>query len=448
MTQSVPETMLTLNFLIELLDYSSDEIYIVDREMKIVFVNRASERHYGLPKHEVIGEQSNELFQRGLWKPSIIPLVLEEKKEVSLRQQTAIGTELLTRAFPIEDETGELEYILITSTQLDRWKQVIDAPPEEADAEEETPPLIVHSEAMRNVLGFCRKVAPLATTVLLLGESGTGKSVLARYIHTMSDRTNEPFVSINCASLPEHLVESELFGYVKGAFTGAHEQGKEGLFDRADGGTLFLDEVGELSLSTQAKLLQVLQEKTFHPIGSLEERTVDVRIIAATNRSLGDMVKEGTFREDLYYRLNVVDITLPSLRERKKDIVPLIYSFLNEANEKLGMNKSISEACMEHLLHYDWPGNIRQLENVIERLVITSDEQIEVADLPAPIVEQVEEWSEPSAHFDERVEQFERKLIEEAYVLKKTTRGVAAHLGISQSRAARYLKKYGFTSSS
>src|SRR5699024_847021 len=154
-------------------------------------------------------------------------------------------------------------------------------------------------------------------------------------------------------------------------------------------------------------LLQVLQEKTFHPIGSLEERTVDVRIIAATNRSLGDMVKEGTFREDLYYRLNVVDITLPSLRERKKDIVPLIYSFLNEANEKLGMNKSISEACIEHLLHYDWPGNIRQLENVIERLVITSDDQIEVADLPAPIVEQVEEWSEPSAHFDERVEQFE-----------------------------------------
>ncbi len=442
---------LTLDFLVELLDYASDEIYILDKNLQIVFVNRACERHYGLTKSEVIGKHNTELFERGLWTPSIIPYVMESEDTISVKQRTYIGNELLTRAFKIRDDEGQLQYIFITSTEIRQLKTeravknitAADNPPVV-----KTLTLVYKSKKMQEIVDFCEKIAPSDTTVLIQGESGTGKGVIARHIHKISQRATKPFVSINCASLPEELVEAELFGYASGAFTGARATGREGLFSIANGGTVFLDEVGELDIATQAKLLQVIQEKSFIPVGSSTETKVDVRIITATNRDLWKMVQQGQFREDLFYRLNVIDFRMPSLRERKEDIVSLVYTFLNKFNDKFNMNKMISDRCLQLLIHYDWPGNVRQLENLMERLVLTSDHVIDVTDLPDLIIESTEqetEDGEPLWTLDNRLNQMTKQIIEEAYHLKKTTRGIAAYLGISQSRAYRLMKKYKIT---
>ena len=239
------------------------------------------------------------------------------------------------------------------------------------------PGFIGTSEAMMRVYEQIAQVAPSPTTVLLRGESGTGKELAARAIHRGSSRANGPFVSLNCAALPESLIESELFGHERGAFTGASVT-RKGRFELADGGTLFLDEVGELSLLTQAKLLRVIQERRFERLGAMESRQVDVRIIAATNQPLEDMVNAGTFRRDLYYRLNVFPINMPALRDRRSDILPLASHFLRTFAADSGRGgMSLSLPVMELLQHWGWPGNIRELENVIERAVlIVGDEGI------------------------------------------------------------------------
>lgn len=231
---------------------------------------------------------------------------------------------------------------------------------------------MAESRAMREVLLKAYKVAQTDTTVLLMGDTGTGKDVLARYIHRHSKRSRAPFITINCAALPEHLVESELFGYEKGAFTGAKPEGKEGLFECAHQGTLFLDEIGELPLYLQGKLLRVIETGEVRRIGSNRARQVDARIIAATNKDLEAMVQQGTFRDDLYYRLSVLPLKLPPLRERPEDIVALAFNFLQEFNKRYGTSFELDYRVLESLLAYDWPGNVRELRNAIERMVISS----------------------------------------------------------------------------
>ncbi|MCL1696705.1 MULTISPECIES: sigma 54-interacting transcriptional regulator [unclassified Lysinibacillus] len=441
---------LTLDFLVELLDYASDEIYVLDKDLKIIFVNKACERHYGLRKDEVLGKHNDEFLERGFWKPSIIPSVLENEDMITLKQRTFIGKELLTRAYKIRDDHGELRYILCTATDihaLERRQYEEKIQRKEDVLQIKTPTLVFKSKKIQSILDFCKKIAKTDTTILIHGESGTGKGVFAKYIHAISTRANQAFVSINCASLPVDLVESELFGYESGAFTGAKSKGKEGLFSIANGGTIFLDEIGELHLSTQAKLLQAIQEKTFMPIGSTKEKTVDVRIITATNRDLWRMVEAGTFREDLFYRLNVIDIEMPPLRERKEDVLPLIYSYLHKFNEKFQMSKTISDRCISVLTQYEWPGNVRQLENLMERLVLTSDYVIDVTDLPDVIMDNIDgkldlNEDEEMWTLDNRIEIVTKQIVEEAYQLKRTTREVAKYLGISQSRATRLIQKY------
>jgi len=243
--------------------------------------------------------------------------------------------------------------------------------------------IIGESPKMRDVLEVVERVANTNVTILILGESGTGKELFANAIHYNSNRRDKPYVKVNCGALPENLLESELFGYEKGAFTGAAGR-KAGRFDRANGGTIFLDEVGELTLSMQVKLLRVLQEKEFERVGGIESIKVDVRIIAATNRDLKKMVDEGTFREDLYYRLNVIPLEIPPLRERRKDIPVLIQYFLKKFNKEMSKKEmNITQAAMNKLVEYEWRGNIRELENAIERLVILVDgDVIEERHLP------------------------------------------------------------------
>lgn len=229
--------------------------------------------------------------------------------------------------------------------------------------------IIGKSRVMEQIYYMIQKVAATDVTVLLEGESGTGKSLLAKLLHENSTRKEKPLITVNCAAIPENLLESELFGYVKGSFTGAGES-RPGKFAAADGGTIFLDEIGEVPLSLQAKLLQFTQDKTFMPLGSNTTKRVNVRIVAATNRNLLKMVEEGSFREDLYYRLNIVSIKVPSLRERKDDIPHLVAHFLAAQEEKIGKSFHIAGSVMEELVNYDWPGNIRELKNAIERVTI------------------------------------------------------------------------------
>ncbi|MFM7128858.1 MAG: sigma-54 interaction domain-containing protein [bacterium] len=243
--------------------------------------------------------------------------------------------------------------------------------------------MIGSSQSLRNVIRQACKVAAMPSAVLVRGESGTGKELLARSIHAASPRADKPFVAVHCASLSSSLLESELFGHVKGAFTGA-DRDRPGRFEQADGGTIFLDEIGDISLETQIKLLRVLQEKTFERVGSSQSMKVDVRVVAATHRDLEAMIRAGEFREDLYYRLNVISLRMPALRERREDIFAIAVHFLNQCVNRLDKPvKGIAGEAVEMLVEYDWPGNIRELENCIERSIVLADgESIEPHDLP------------------------------------------------------------------
>ncbi len=292
--------------------------------------------------------------------------------------------------------------------------------------------IVGKSEPMQEVFRMVDKVAKTSTTILIQGESGTGKELIAKSLHYNSLKTDKPFVSIDCGALPDELLESELFGHVKGSFTGAIST-KQGLFEVASGGTLFLDEIGETSPAMQTKLLRALQEKEIRPVGATKQTKVDVRVVAATNRNLEEEVCREKFRKDLFYRISVITIRLPALRERREDIPVLINHFLKKYQLN-GQVKRLAPESAEHLFRYDWPGNIRELENAIESAVALSDtEIITLDDLPLRIISRMPEPDSPSG-LDESlkasVEDFESKLI--SRVLKKT--------GGNKSEAARMLK--------
>ena len=225
---------------------------------------------------------------------------------------------------------------------------------------------------MRRILQSCNQIAPFDSKVLLYGESGTGKEVLSNYIHERSGRNDAPFISVNCAAIPESLFESELFGHEKGSFTGA-STAKQGLIEVAHGGTLFLDEISEMPLELQSKLLRVLESNEFRRIGGTETFKVDFRLISATNRDLKQMVDAGEFRRDLYYRLNVIPINIPPLRERKQDIIALVNKYINELNEKYDLDYQLNSEQLEYILSHNWPGNVRELKNYVERLVVMNE---------------------------------------------------------------------------
>jgi Nif-specific regulatory protein len=288
------------------------------------------------------------------------------------------------------------------------------------------------------------QVAETSATVILRGESGTGKELIASAIHYASKRANKPLIKVACAALPENLLESELFGYERGAFTGALER-KPGRFELADGGTIFLDEIGDLPVSTQVKLLRVLQEKEIERLGGTTTIKIDVRVICATHRDLEEMVKQGKFREDLFYRINVFPITIPPLRERKEDIPALTDHFIEQFNkENKKKIKGINRAALDMLIAYDWPGNVRQLENVMERaVVLCQKELITPPDLPLNIQKAVEiEVSSARMTLPELVESIEKQKIEEALAKHKTQKSAAKALGITERMLGYKIKNY------
>ncbi len=314
-------------------------------------------------------------------------------------------------------------------------------------------PIVAASEPMIDVLEMIERTAEYKTTVLLEGESGTGKEVLARAVHSQSERRNAPFIAINCAAIPENLLESELFGYAKGAFTGANKAHR-GIFEEANGGTIFLDEIGELPLPLQAKLLRVLQEEEIRPVGDAKSRKVDVRIIAATIRNLESEVALGNFREDLFYRLNVVRIVVPPLRERRKDIPLLIDAFLDHFRKTLGKPvRSLSNEAYSHLVNYYWPGNVRELENVIERaMILCKGDVIGADDLTNSVTEKPSESTNMDGSINLSLKTAKRQM-EEDLILKalKETEGNRTHaaklLGISHRSLLYKLKEYSIRGS-
>ena len=294
-----------------------------------------------------------------------------------------------------------------------------------------------------------KRVAPTDATVLITGESGTGKELVARAIHTASSRATRPFVPVNCAAIPENLLESELFGHVRGAFTGAHAS-RLGMFQLSNHGTIFLDEVGELPLALQAKLLRVLQDGEVRPVGTDHPVAVHVRVITATNKELGQLVEKGFFREDLFFRLQVIPIHLPPLRARRSDIPILTQHFLDIANKKHGLNVTISREAMIYLWEYDWPGNIRELENLVERLVILSENAVaEWQDLPVNIRSFVSDKKNPKpSHSGEQVDlrvatdQLQLRLMDEALRLTNGNKSAAAKmLGLKRTTLVAKLRK-------
>lgn len=310
---------------------------------------------------------------------------------------------------------------------------------------------ISSSVQMKRIYELIERVSTTDATILLHGESGTGKSMIAKLLHNLSGRSNGPFIAVNCAAIPEQLLESELFGYEKGAFTGATAS-KPGKFEAAHNGTIFLDEIGEVPLSLQAKLLHIVQEKSFIRLGSNQVKQVDVRIISATNRNLKKMVEEGTFREDLYYRLNIVDIQIPPLRERKDDIPLLVEEFLEKHRNKMNKNFQVSPQLLKILVDYDWPGNVRELENAVERAIVLCDgENLSIQDFPSRIqgFSQTNTVTSASLSFDkgktlpEKLEEIERQII--LHVIEEhhgQISSAARELGISRQRLFYKMNKY------
>jgi PAS domain S-box-containing protein len=429
-----------------------DGVYITDGSGITLLVNEAYQRITGISEEEVRGVHMSYLIEQGIISVSASLETIRTKRPVTLMQTIRNGRKIIVSATPVLSPASEIMYVISSVrdiTELIRLKHELDGQkfwhysipmdlpyPERLGLQN-----LVIGQATISLFQMADKVAKTDAKVLLQGETGVGKSMIAKYIHSRSSRSGEIFMELNCGAIPEHLVEAELFGYEPGAFTGASKHGKVGILEKAHRGTLFLDEIGDLPLELQVKLLKVVEENRFMRVGSTEMRHVDVRIITATHRDLASLVKEGKFREDLYYRLNIVPFEVPPLRQRKEEIIPLLEMYLKQFNTKYNENKTITPECYEWLTNYPWPGNIRELANLVERLVVTTfHDSIEVRDLP-PAMQHVFPSSKPTS-LKEAVARLECSLITEAIHKHGTTRAAAEALGISQSAIVQKMKKY------
>ncbi len=456
----------TMENLFDILNTITDGIYIADAQGNTIWLNKASENLCGVPKSGLIGRNVRDLEAEGIFNPSVTRMVLESGETTTTIQLVGNKRKFLVTGHIIPDQHGGISLIVAhsrditeaarTSLQLEdtvallnRYSQEIQLMKREQNHLDAVSPFIGGSRPYHALMDLMKKIAVVDTTVLITGETGVGKTVIAEHIHKLSERCNQPFIHINCSAIPESLIESELFGYQKGAFTGANHGGKIGLVKMAEKGTLFLDEISELPFHLQSKLLLLLQNKTYMPIGDTKMLTADVRIIAATNANLLELVKIGKFRHDLYYRLNILPINVPALRERRDDIFPLLYFYLKKWNAAHNQQRKLTPEVLDLLHHYEWPGNVRELENLVERIVITArTDEIVIADLPEEIrsIHSVPEnilSMDSNLTLTQRTEKFEREMIIQALDYHKTTRKAAAALGISQSLLMRRIRKYG-----
>lgn len=476
--------MLEGNFYEVVLDNIPHGIYILDSKGNYIYVNSAYVGSLGMSKHELLSMNVHDFKMRGEIPFCISDTVYREKRRVSMIQEVHISSEFNQRNFrhliisnPIFDGKGNVQNIISICTPLERLNSLYDEAEENgnihmmlmtSESTHESDSIIAESESMKYLLKMAKNIARTDTSVLISGESGTGKEVIAQYIHEKSLRAKNKLVVINCASLPENLLEAELFGYEKGAFTGAAPGGKPGLMEEAEGGTLFLDEINSLPYALQGKLLRALETKTIQRIGATKTRKVNFRLLSATNEDLEKAIDEKRFRLDLFYRLNVIPLHLPPLRERKKDIIALAKYFLEHYNERYEKNKIFTEGTVEKMIAYDWPGNVRELKNFVERTVVMSagvyieipdianitsasgiclfeeEKRIAVAENESKGEEcqKVKNKFSEGVSLEEYLNQCEREYIKYALDHCKSTYAAAKFLGTSQSAVARRKKKY------
>ncbi|MCU4786762.1 sigma 54-interacting transcriptional regulator [Bacillus cereus] len=450
----------------EIMNSLNKPIYITDKKGTTLFVSDTSCELFGKKKGELIGKSVYELEREDIFRPSVAKMVLEKKQNVNVIQDIQDGKGVASGHL-ILDKHGEPKYAIAFGYDIPNFEDYCSKIKiEELESTimlylhelqklkmklvrtREVPSFIGKSRVYDILKETIEKIAGVKTTVLITGETGVGKTLIAKHIHDLSEQKEYPFIHLNCAAIPESLLESELFGYKKGAFTGANPTGKNGLVKLAEKGTLFLDEIGDLPLHLQPKLLQLLQNKTYIPIGASEAVKADVRIISATNYNLEDMVKEGRFRADLYYRINILPIHIPPLRERKEDIFYLLQHNLEKFNFWHNRKRTFSTEVVEILQNYDLSGNVRELENIVEQLVILAKEdEITIDDLPKHLLNSVFKQKVPISinegeSLHSVLENVEKEMITHAFHQYKNTRDAAKALGVTQSLFMRRLVKY------
>jgi len=455
--QSVKQLNKELECIIE---SSSDGILITDRDGNITKANMAHERITGFPSKNIQGKNFNELVSAGAYASSIVDAVKEKGQPVNMMRKKSDYNQLLITGNPILDQDGILTHIVVNIRDLTELNELRDRLEQTQRLSEQyydeltqlrlkllkQDGIILASPKMQDLLAMALRLAQVDSTILITGESGAGKEVVAKTIHKHSKRQKEPFVVVNCGAIPENLLESELFGYERGAFTGANREGKVGLIEMANNGTLFLDEISELPLPFQVKMLRVIQAKEIMPVGGNKPRFINVRIMAATNRNLEELVQKGAFREDLYFRLNVVPLYVWPLRERKQEIIPMVYTFRDKFCTAYNIKKEFAPEVFEVLLEYNWPGNIRELENLVERLIVTSSgDLVALSDLPDYLFNQGEHL--PSVlvkgvlPIRSALLEFEKQLIKNALLEYGSTYKAAKALGIDQSTLVRKMNR-------
>lgn len=444
----------------EILDCIKDGIFITDGTGKVLAMNQASLDLCPYSENELVGYTMSELIEKGYFEDSVANACIKQRKTVSFIQKSISGQyDLIATATPFFDDDGEITYVILTErdvTELLNLKNTVENLNEQLNQQMEYyrsknilhSDLIYESEEMDKLMKMALRIADTDATMLIEGESGTGKSLLAKFIYKNSSRREKPFIDINCGAIPENLLESELFGYEKGAFTGASEKGKAGLFELANEGTLFLDEISTLPMQLQVKILRAIQEREIMRVGGSEYIPIDIRIISATNTPLAKAVREGNFRKDLYYRLNVCQLEIPPLRERKEDIYPLCEYFLAKFNAKYQTTKKIAASAWKIIRNYNWPGNIRELENMLERIIITTHSDLIFAEniagffSPADL-KSIDHDNNSVINIKDEMEVFEKELLMSKAKYYKTATELADALCLDKSTVTRKMKKYG-----
>lgn len=447
-----------------IIDSSFDGLYITDGEGMTLRLNKAYERITGISAEEFIGKNVAAIESEGIVSESVTALVLQKKHPVTISQEMRTGKVTLATGNPVFDDAGNISRVVSNIrdiTELNELRQKLEEV-EGLSHHYETQlrtlklqyvgsdNIITNSNRMKTLLSTVIRLAQFDSTILITGESGTGKELIAEVIHNNSNRKDQPFIKVNCGAIPETLLESELFGYDYGAFTGAKKEGKPGYFQLASGGTLFLDEIGDLPYNLQVKFLRVLQNKEIVRVGGTKSLPVDVRIVTGTNHNLLELVEKKLFREDLYYRLNVVPIIVPPLRERLDDIPPLVTHFTKLYNRKHKLNKRLAPEVIDVFAGYNWPGNVRELENLIERLIVVStNDLLTREDLPSFLVDSLPQNPEVVVSgiipLQDAVEKVEKQILQQAYQKYRTTRQMAAVLKVDASTVVRKAAKYGIS---
>ncbi len=445
--------------LMGMVENSYDALAIVDGDSRLVLLNPSFERVMGLTNEQIIGRMIKELVDEGVSDTAASLKVLETGKAQTVIINTMAGRQVLSTGVPVFDRDGNISRIycnLRDITELNMLKEKFEQSQkllskyllELHDVKQHQTmqtQFIAHSKPMKQIIETAFRIARVDATVLILGESGVGKELIARIIHEASQRAETgSFVKINCGAIPGELLESELFGYEAGAFTGASKEGKAGYFEIADKGSLLLDEIADLPLKLQVKLLSVIQDHEVIRVGGTRPKKIDVRIMAATNRDLEKAVREGKFREDLFYRLNVVPITIPPLRERREDIPFLLFHYLKQYNGKYNLGTRLAKETVDRLTNYRWPGNVRELANLMEHLVVVTDEAVLKPDhLPRKYLSGAQDrtdFPEDITSLRGAVERYELSLIRRAVSQTKTLEEAAHVLGISLSTLTRRLR--------